>query len=175
MHYKYSWGECNEKMSKGDIEAVQMIYGQPFACNFDPKQKAEGPNFQCIDCWGENTDIAICFFCKINHHQNHKVFKHERDIYFCDCGRFEHKLNLCTRILTNSENKVCKQNFYECLSCKLEADDYLCISCVKNCHIGHETVMIKKKVGECKCSCSGINCKVNVVKDTFSNSYCKLI
>ena len=187
MQYKHNWGECAEKLSEGDIEAVQMIYGQPLlACNFDPERKADCVNFECIDCWGENTDIAICFFCRISHHRNHKVIKHKRDQYFCDCGRFEHQPNLCTKILTESENKnFCKQNLFKCLNCKQnEEGDYVCIACAKNCHAAHETVMIKEKNGVCKCKCKVVKemieekkevCNCKVVKDTPPDLYCKLI
>ena len=148
MQYKYIWGECPEKLSKGDIEGVKEIYGGPFCCNFDPQNKAFGVNFECIDCWGENTDISICLYCRIMHHQNHKVVKNKREGYFCDCGRFEHQINLCTKVLTESEKKSCKQNLFKCLNC---GDNDFCVACEKNCHNGHEIEKSKENYGVCKC------------------------
>lgn len=55
---------------------------------------------------------------------------------------------LCTKKSNNNEHL---QEGFECRTCALTGKTLICVSCSKNCHLGHEIVPIFSREFSCKC------------------------
>jgi len=67
--------------------------------------------------------------------------------------------NCCTILSTAfSQCKDTEQEMFACLDCKIESGHFVCTTCVKQCHEGHETYSVGSGVGYCDC-CIFSSCK----------------
>ena len=117
--------------------------------------------YQCETCWGEGTRLGCCLFCAEECHSGHNLVYHEPTTFYCDCGKYEHKLALCTYLTTGNSLNF-KQQFYRCYTCFTGPNKGCCYQCMKNCHSGHNTEFVGTVGCFCDCGLDGcaISCKL---------------
>ena len=151
-------------LSTLDKRAILFIYGPPI-CSYDIFGNNHYPQeyFQCLTCFGQDTDFGVCVYCKENHHKNHNVRKVPLDprgkgSFVCDCGLFGHRKRKCTAISTQQE--YTKQNFFICYDC-FNVPMYqrrthgkipvICVACKEKCHQHHTVSPMKNGFAYCDC------------------------
>lgn len=82
-------------LSNDDIKGIESIYGT-VKCSFERYGDTYWMQgyYECIDCWGKNSNYGCCIVCKNSCHKGHKVVFREAVIdcgFVCDCGRNGHK------------------------------------------------------------------------------------
>ena len=117
--------------------------------------------YQCVTCWGEESSFGCCLFCSEECHSGHNLVYHEPSNFYCDCGKYEHKLALCTYVTTGPKFNF-KQKFYRCYTCFSAPNEGCCYQCMKNCHKGHDTEFVGTIGCFCDCGLDGcaISCKL---------------
>jgi len=129
-----------ETFSKGDIKAINFLTGR-FSCTFkEYKDKyVVQAYFECITCWGKDSDAGCCVDCRYSCHRDHEVVYHSAiQSFFCDCGQ-----NGCVLKCTSNSTKgtPCMQPEYQCNVCNVTC----CHPCSKLFHL--EINVVKKGTG----------------------------
>jgi hypothetical protein len=166
--------------SKGDLKAIKFVYGPP-VCTYDHfgEEYHIQNYYECLTCWGENSCFGACEYCAFNCHKGHTLNKFsleflctEKITFVCDCGRYKHKQQLCTR--QSTKKKYVKQSMYVCHDC-FDVKTYskknggnipgMCFSCSKTCHLGHNKEFFAFSEGffcDCGLECCKVRCKIQV-------------
>lgn len=85
-----------------DKKAIRYIYGKE-TCTFELFGRDRYPQtyYECITCYGENTNNGCCVYCAKYHHKYHKLEEHfaNRNVsFYCDCGQLNHKLSYALQL-----------------------------------------------------------------------------
>ena len=117
--------------------------------------------YQCDTCWGVGTSLGCCKSCAKECHSGHKLVYHEPSPFYCDCGKFKHKLGVCT-YLTSGNRFHPRQKFYRCYTCFSAPNAGCCYPCMQNCHKDHNTEFVGTVDCFCDCGLDGcaISCKI---------------
>ena len=134
-------------------------------CTYDVHGKVRRSQrwFECLTCWGGNSDFGCCAFCASECHAGHRLVPHPaRSVphFYCDCGVNSHKAAVCT--FYSSQRQYVKQPFYTCYTCFDKPNKGCCFQCMKNCHEGHSVAYLGEIGAFCDCGLPGceISCTI---------------
>ncbi|CAD8120317.1 unnamed protein product [Paramecium sonneborni] len=137
--------EPRKQLSEVDFKVNQQVY----RCTFDiyGDKYITQDYFECITCWGPSSVYGACNTCAITCHNGHElIYKKSQPFvtFVCDCGRYNHKNQLCTRQAT--QFKRVQQLMYLCYDC-FDIVHYqynhngnipgVCHPCAMKCHKNH--------------------------------------
>ncbi|CAD8176150.1 unnamed protein product [Paramecium octaurelia] len=114
-------------LSDGDIKGIQLIYGKS-QCTFDiyGDKYMEQDFFECITCWGQGSVFGACRACGITCHSGHELILKKAKSFYCDCGKYKHTTQLCTRKTTSFKRQTHDG-----------ATPGVCYPCAMKCHKQH--------------------------------------
>ena len=87
------------KLSEGDVICIKLLYEE--RCSYDIHHGMYSQlNFECIQCFGKNSEYGVCLFCLKNCHSacegGYVVHRADAKGFECDCGKFSHNCKQCT-------------------------------------------------------------------------------
>lgn len=120
--------------------------------------------YQCLTCWGGESQFGCCEMCAEECHNGHKLVNKglsQTGAAVCDCGDYRHKSQVCTFYVTSNQHIY--QPFYTCRKCFVDPQTQgCCYQCMKTCHAGHGTMYqgVVKAFCDCGLKCCKVPCKI---------------
>ena len=114
--------------------------------------------YECYTCWGYGSNYGCCTYCANKHHKGHSLCKTSSSRFICDCGRYGHKIPMCTLLSTGP--KPVKQDWYHCSDCFNNSKLGCCYACVVTCHKYHSTYKMGNASSTCDCGVTS-DCKLS--------------
>ena len=122
--------------------------------------------YQCLTC-NLSPNHSLCPSCAEKCHKGHNLVERHGPC-FCDCAvnlgkepcKCCDQLYLCTKCLPVSDRiKQMPKTAYQCKTCGIVGNQYICCACKERCHKGHDIVDVGLKSFTCQCSSNGHKCK----------------
>ncbi|XP_065916896.1 uncharacterized protein [Dysidea avara] len=139
-----------------DLEKIDKMYGKE-VCTFDrfgENYRSIRVYFQCITCWGSESNYGCCTYCaykchKPHNHETKRCKTNEQIKFVCDCGRNRHAVPMCTLLSTGA--KPVKQTWYHCHDCFKNPRKGCCYACSQTCHKSHKVTKMGTTSSKCDC------------------------
>lgn len=88
--------------------------------------------YHCVEC-----NVDICEGCAKHCHADHRTQEDElRSGFKCECGKDGFKDKCSAEFIGETK---CYHHLYQCQTCCMKSDqEYICKSCIEECHKGHQ-------------------------------------
>ena len=138
---------------------------EPRCLCYERNQSRSGEAWRCKTC-GVN---YICKNCIETCHKGHDVCFHTRQSLICECAisyckgtcKCCQNPDVCTKI-SLSHRRGNRQRAWQCLTCGMSGNSYICNACKERCHKDHNVIEVGLMNFYCCCDAPGRECKAKV-------------